>query len=92
MAHHVVQAGQHGCGIIRVERVRAEGVSDASHHGGRVKTMPDDVTDRCTDMTRRELEDVVPVTTDEAIVSRDVACGDLQPADLGQARQPCVLA
>ena len=53
--------------------------------------MPDDVSDRSADMTRRELEDVVPVTADEAIVSGEVAGGDFQPADLGQARQQAAL-
>src|SRR5438445_329767 len=53
--------------------------------------MPDDVTDRGADTTRRELEDVVPVTADEAIVSGEVTGGDLQAADLGQARQQAAL-
>src|SRR5205823_11944559 len=78
MADHLIEAGQHRRRIARVESVRAQCVSDAPHHGGRSEAMADDVTDGGADMTVRELEDVVPVTADEAMKSREVAGGDVQ--------------
>src|SRR5262249_57195129 len=83
--------GEHRGRGARVERVGPQRIAETAHDDRGLQTVADDVTDRGADMSRRELEQVVPVAADQARASRDVARRDLQAADVRQSRQEAAL-